>query len=496
MREAATPPAAVADRAWSDADDAVLGGDLAAVLAYVTPAGGVVLTPVAPIGLRDRDAGTVAFTTSLGFGRKLERMRRDPRVALAYHAREHGFATGPAFALVQGRARFGDVADPGVLERVVAPAAQRFMGAPRTGRFWDWWLRAYYADRIVVTIEVDQVVSAPSGTPPPAEPVASQPRPRNGVGPRVDAVRAARRAGRLAHVLCGWVGPDGFPVVAPVEVERASQRGLVLRGALPCGGRRAGVLAHRFEHQLVGLAYRQHTGWLEDGIYAPHTERGLRAPANKTLLLLGNGFMARRGRRTRRAAAGALSLPAAFDPVRIGTLEARAWAAYYRREWPRFLRAAVRLTRGAFGLGPLATLRGSWLVLRANQLWAPPDPDNDPDGARQAMERFYRLAGIADPATAARLEVGWWRVHRAHQHGADDGEALVDALAALWAFVYGVPAGQVRDAARERATAMDVSDRWVAEGCEPTSPLLAAIAGGLVRSYTLLRNAAPNRVAP
>ena len=79
---------------WSDNDDAIIGGDLTAALAYATPAGGAVLTPVAPIGMRDRNARTVAFTTSLGFGRKLERIAANPRVALAYHAREHGFASG------------------------------------------------------------------------------------------------------------------------------------------------------------------------------------------------------------------------------------------------------------------------------------------------------------------------------------------------------------------------------------------------------------------
>lgn len=72
---------------WSELDDGIIGGDLTAALAYVTPAGGAVVTAVAPIGLRDREAGTVAFTTSLGFGRKLDRIDENPRVALAYHAR-------------------------------------------------------------------------------------------------------------------------------------------------------------------------------------------------------------------------------------------------------------------------------------------------------------------------------------------------------------------------------------------------------------------------
>ena len=47
---------------------------------------------------------------------------------------------------------------------------------------------------------------------------------------------------------------------------------------------------------------RQYTGWLDGDNYTPHTERGFRAPANKTVLLLANGFMARRGLRQARAA--------------------------------------------------------------------------------------------------------------------------------------------------------------------------------------------------
>jgi hypothetical protein len=81
-----------------------------------------------------------------------------------------------------------------------------------------------------------------------------------------------------------------------------SAAGIELSGPLAPGGRRAGVLGHRYESQLIGLEVRQHTGWLEDGVYAPHTETGFRAPSNKTLLLLANGYMARRGLKRARAA--------------------------------------------------------------------------------------------------------------------------------------------------------------------------------------------------
>ncbi len=183
-----------------------------------------------------------------------------------------------------------------------------------------------------------------------------------------------------------------------------------------------------------------------------------------------------------------------FDPRRVGSLECAAWVAYYRREWLAFLRAAILLTRHTFGLPWPLTLRGAWLVLRANELWAP-YPDNDPDGARHAMECFYRLVARHhdepfDPARAAELEVEWWRVHRHHQHEAGaDGRPLVDALAALYSYVYGARPEDVRVAAEQRAVAMDHSDLWVKEGRDPSSPLIDEEREALVRSYAGLLTA-------
>jgi hypothetical protein len=181
----------------------------------------------------------------------------------------------------------------------------------------------------------------------------------------------------------------------------------------------------------------------------------------------------------------------AFDPRHVGSLECAAWVAYYRREWLVFMRSAIALTRHTFGLPWPSTIRGAWLVLRANQLWAP-FPNNDPDGARRAMERFYRLVARRygesfDPATAATLEVEWWRVHREHQHADADADGderpLVDALSALYSHVYGVPATSVRLAAEQRALAMRHSDDWVRDGCDLANPLIDEERTALVRSY-------------
>jgi hypothetical protein len=138
-----------------------------------------------------------------------------------------------------------------------------------------------------------------------------------------------------------------------------------------------------------------------------------------------------------------------FDPRAVGRLECRAWETYYRR-----------------------------------------NPDNDPEAARALMRDFYRLLrkseGLRlDPVRAAELEVEWWRVHRVHQREEVDGRAnpLSEALAALYSHTYGVQRDAVLLAARERAAAMDVSDRWVDQGCDLRSPLIAQERAALVRSY-------------
>jgi hypothetical protein len=297
---------------WPDEVDDVIGGDLTCAVAYVTPAGGAVATAVAPIGLRDRDESTVGFTTSLGFGRKLERIKQEPRVALAYHAREHGIgdSANRRYVLVQGRASFDPAPDREVVDRI-GERSQPYLGEPRRGAFWDRWLRAYYADRVLVTVDVERVIAWPDldaggeaevfGSPLPDQDPAAQDPPKKGTGPRVDAGRAGKRAAELPHRLLSYVQADGYPAIVPVSVERHGADGLTLASAagLAAGGRRAGLLAHAYRPKLIGLESRQYTGWLEGGdgeaLYAPHTEAGFKAPANKTVLLLANGFMARRG---------------------------------------------------------------------------------------------------------------------------------------------------------------------------------------------------------
>jgi hypothetical protein len=186
--------------------------------------------------------------------------------------------------------------------------------------------------------------------------------------------------------------------------------------------------------------------------------------------------------------------PRSFDAVTVGQRETDAWVAYYRHEWVAFLRASVAMVAAGFGMNGINTLRGAWLVLRANQAWAP-FPENDPQRAQVLMRRFYALVAATggldlDPMRAAALEVEWWRVHREHQHvGAVTREQLVGALADLYAYVYGADPDHVRPAAARRVDAMDLSDAWVRGGCSPSDPLLAAERRALVGSYAALLEA-------
>jgi len=187
--------------------------------------------------------------------------------------------------------------------------------------------------------------------------------------------------------------------------------------------------------------------------------------------------------------------PWSFDPVTLGAHECDAWVGYYRRDWRLVLSAAVGMVRVGFDLPWPSTLRGAWYVLRANQLWAP-YPGNDPDGARRYMERFYVIVaahhGLAiDPVQAARLEVDWWHEHRILQHERtqDDETRLVEALARLYAYVYGCGTAEVTEAAHHRAVAMRISDDWVADGCDPADPRVRQERAELVRSYASLLDA-------
>ena len=141
---------------WNDDVDDIIAGDAAAGFAYVTPAKGVVIFPMAPMGLRDREAGTITVTSSLGLPKKIARMRENPNVAIAYHAREHGFSDRTEYVVVQGTAAVPAHPDRAWLESIT-PEWERFLG-PRHGLWIGPGPDIYYWQRLAIPITVRRVL--------------------------------------------------------------------------------------------------------------------------------------------------------------------------------------------------------------------------------------------------------------------------------------------------------------------------------------------------
>jgi hypothetical protein len=299
---------------WSDEVDEILGGELTAGLAYLTPAKGVMISPMAPLGLRDRDAGTITLSSSLALWKKLDRMRRNPGVAVVYHARDYALHDRPGFVLVQGRASFDTTPDRAWLESIT-PQWNQFLGKRSTGLIGRTQ-HVYYWERIAINIAVERVVyyrdTRATGEPevfgaPLAPPPAPQKTPGKGTEPRVDVGKVASSVAKLPHTLLGWCGSDEMPEVVPVSAAEAAEDGLWLTvppDRVPPGGRRAGLTSHAFQAQMLGQNQRIHSGWLEangEAFYSPHSRAGYALPASKPLYLVACASLATRMRAARKA---------------------------------------------------------------------------------------------------------------------------------------------------------------------------------------------------
>jgi hypothetical protein len=279
------------------------------VLAYATPARGIVLAPVSNFGLNSRADGVITVNSSVGAWKKLARIASNPQVAVVFHTRAHATHERPEYVLVQGRASLQPpLADypSSVLEHW-----ERLEPWRELGPLWRMWLRVY-ALRVEIRIEVERIVVWPdmachgkpevAGTPLPAAAPPPQAQPAKGTAPRVDQARVARRARRLPNVLLGWVGADGFPFVVPVDVREVDARGIALdspQRTVPPGGRRAGLTAHWFSHGVVGQRQIICTGWMESGsadgpvVYSPHTLAAYRMPNSRFVYRLAVGLFTR-----------------------------------------------------------------------------------------------------------------------------------------------------------------------------------------------------------
>jgi hypothetical protein len=279
------------------------------MLAYVTPAAGVVLAPVSNFGLHDRAKEEVSVNSSVGAWKKLDRIKRNPQVALVFHTRAHATHDRAEYVLVQGKASLQPpVAD---YPATVLENWERIEPWRDLSPLWKRWMRIY-ALRVEIRVAVERIIVWPDlacqgtpeiyGSPLPIQPPSAQDPPANGTRPRVNQARAARQAARLPHVLLGWVGADGSPVVIPVGVAGAGERGIALQvphGIAPPGDRRAGLTAHWFSRGVVGQRQNIHTGWMEvasEGgpvTYSPHTRAAYRMPPSRLVYRAAVGLFTR-----------------------------------------------------------------------------------------------------------------------------------------------------------------------------------------------------------
>jgi len=313
IRGAASHPATVA-AAWPESAEEVFDGDQTVVLAHITPAQGVTLAPLTNFAVRDRARGVIAaLNSSIGFWPRFQALGQRPQVAVVYHTRQHASTRRPEYVLAQGLAGAAPLSDQSWLPQH-RQAWERKAG-PRDVGIWEPWLR-YYHWRVPIEIAVERTIIWPDlscrgaptvyGRPVPEPPAAQQP-PRGGIEPRIRHRLETWLAGRLPHILLGWSGSDGLPVVVPVQIAGVAPEGIILSaqpGLVPSGGRRAGLLAHSFTEYGFGQLQRKYTGWLStDGqrlLYAPHTVRGYWLPSWGYKLVA--GAVTRRGYRQARRA--------------------------------------------------------------------------------------------------------------------------------------------------------------------------------------------------
>lgn len=156
-----------------------------------------------------------------------------------------------------------------------------------------------------------------------------------------------------------------------------------------------------------------------------------------------------------------------FDPDEVARLETAMWRAYYSRERVKLYAELGELLRRQYGFSYWKSQAVAYHAARAAFVFKDGKSRADYERALPDLVSFYQEIREAsgsdfDPRRAAQLELEWWIVHRQRaEHAPDD---LPDALAALAAEIYRVPAARLEEHARLRAEAMRIRDDKAAQG--------------------------------
>jgi hypothetical protein len=163
-----------------------------------------------------------------------------------------------------------------------------------------------------------------------------------------------------------------------------------------------------------------------------------------------------------------------FDAHAVARLETATWRSYYDHRPVRLFLELTQLLRSQYHLSFVDSLRAALVAATAAERFQPGHTRADYARALPDLERFYAIVGTGsdtafDPRTAAQLELAWWIVHRERGQRANAGlarhdVALEDALAALQAYIYKIPAQRLREHAHARSDAMLLRDARAAAG--------------------------------
>jgi hypothetical protein len=231
--------------------------------ATVDPAGQPIVWPVTPY-YRDGE-GAVDVTTGLGYPKKANDARLNPKVALLFSDPTGSGISGGIQVLVQGTADVDDRDLAANRERYWHESWEKLPGTrklhpPKPIR----GILGWYYTRIYVHVRPERVFVWPDGDvsrPPDChgshveevrsghseEPAEPQVAPAGGAAPWDERIDELGR--RYETAVLGWVAPDGFPLAVrlPVRADRVRSR-LVFESVpagLPVIEGRACVTAHR-----------------------------------------------------------------------------------------------------------------------------------------------------------------------------------------------------------------------------------------------------------
>jgi hypothetical protein len=180
-----------------------------------------------------------------------------------------------------------------------------------------------------------------------------------------------------------------------------------------------------------------------------------------------------------------------FDGREVGRLETAMWRSYYDHRDVRLFGELISLLRQQYHLPFWRATAGAYHAARAAVVFQRGHGRPEFMLALPDIEHFYTLirensSTSFDVKKVSALELEWWIVHRerAHRNPAD----LVNALAALQAEIYHVPAARFAEHAKARADAMLIRDAQ-AEAGGVSQADWSCIEALLERSWVSLQNA-------